>query len=100
QAGSSTPCTPMKRKASRSPDRRTAPCPTPRHVADAPCAIFVRSSSHTPMHACTHARGFATLHVMASYGRCEASLRDGRRCRVVIETEGAAFCPHHLRLAQ
>jgi hypothetical protein len=37
---------------------------------------------------------------MASYGRCEASLRNGQPCRVVIETEGAEFCPHHLRLAK
>jgi hypothetical protein len=36
---------------------------------------------------------------VASYGRCRASLRSGERCRVVIVTEGADFCPHHLRLA-
>jgi hypothetical protein len=35
---------------------------------------------------------------VASYGQCQANLRDGRRCRVVIETAGAEFCPHHLRL--
>jgi hypothetical protein len=37
---------------------------------------------------------------MANYGRCKASLRNGQRCRVVIETEGAGFCPHHLKLAE
>ena len=37
---------------------------------------------------------------MANYGRCNASLRNGQRCRVVIETEGAEFCPHHLKLAE
>jgi hypothetical protein len=36
---------------------------------------------------------------MASYGQCKASLRNGQRCRVVIETEGSDFCPHHMRLA-
>jgi hypothetical protein len=36
---------------------------------------------------------------VASFGQCKASLRNGRRCRVVIETEGAEFCPHHSRLA-
>jgi hypothetical protein len=36
---------------------------------------------------------------VASYGQCKASLRNGQRCRVVIETEGSAFCPHHSRLA-
>jgi hypothetical protein len=37
--------------------------------------------------------------MMASYGQCKASLRNGSRCRVVIETEGSEFCPHHARLA-
>jgi hypothetical protein len=37
---------------------------------------------------------------VASYGQCRASLRSGDRCRVVILTEGAEFCPHHLRLAE
>jgi hypothetical protein len=36
---------------------------------------------------------------VANYGRCTASLRNGQPCRVVILTEGAEFCPHHLRLA-
>jgi hypothetical protein len=36
---------------------------------------------------------------MASYGQCIALLRNGQRCRVVIETEGSDFCPHHTRLA-
>src|SRR5262249_16794397 len=35
-----------------------------------------------------------------SYGQCKASLRNGQRCRVVIETEGSHFCPHHMRLAE
>jgi hypothetical protein len=37
---------------------------------------------------------------MANHGRCSASLRNGQRCRVVIETEGAEFCPHHLKHAE
>ncbi len=41
----------------------------------------------------------ATLCVVTSYGQCKASVRNGDRCRVVIETEAAEFCPHHLRLA-
>jgi hypothetical protein len=38
--------------------------------------------------------------VVASFGQCKASLRNGQRCRVVIETEGSEFCPHHARLAE
>jgi hypothetical protein len=37
---------------------------------------------------------------MASFGQCKASLRNGQRCRVVIETKGSGLCPHHLQLAQ
>jgi hypothetical protein len=37
---------------------------------------------------------------MANYGQCNASLRNGQRCRVVIETEGSEFCPKHSRLAE
>ena len=48
-----------------------------------------------------HAREVcATIRAVASYGQCKASLRNGQRCRVVIETDGAEFCPHHLRLAE
>jgi len=48
-----------------------------------------------------HAReGCVTLQVVASYGQCEASLRNGQRCRVVIMTKRAEFCPHHSRLAE
>jgi hypothetical protein len=36
---------------------------------------------------------------MANYGQCKAQLRNGQRCQVVIESEGADFCPHHLRVA-
>jgi hypothetical protein len=36
---------------------------------------------------------------MANHGHCKASLRNGQPCRVVIETEGSEFCPHHMRLA-
>jgi hypothetical protein len=36
---------------------------------------------------------------MANYGQCTASLRNGQRCRVVIETKGAELRPHHLKLA-
>src|SRR5262245_43464156 len=32
--------------------------------------------------------------------QCTARLRDGRRCRMVIETAGAVFCPHHLKQAE
>jgi hypothetical protein len=46
-----------------------------------------------------HARDSSEFRVMANYGQCKASLRNGQRCRVVIETEGSDFCPHHLRLA-
>jgi hypothetical protein len=38
--------------------------------------------------------------VMPNFGQCKASLRNGSRCRVVIETEGSEFCPHHSQLAQ
>jgi hypothetical protein len=36
---------------------------------------------------------------VANYGQCQASLRNGERCRVVIVTAGAEFCPHHGRVA-
>ena len=46
-----------------------------------------------------HARLAPQFPVMANYGQCKASLRNGQRCRVAIETEGSEFCPHHTRLA-
>jgi hypothetical protein len=49
------------------------------------------------VHACEES---ATIRTVASFGQCKASLRNGQRCRIVIETEGAEFCPHHLRLAE
>jgi hypothetical protein len=30
--------------------------------------------------------------------RCAALLRNGQRCRMVIEKDGAEFCPYHLKL--
>jgi hypothetical protein len=47
-----------------------------------------------------HARRLRKIRAVASYGQCEASLRNGQRCRVVIEMAGAEFCPYHLRLAE
>jgi hypothetical protein len=38
--------------------------------------------------------------VVASFGQCKASLRNGQPCRVVIEAERSEFCPHHSRLAE
>jgi hypothetical protein len=42
----------------------------------------------------------ATIHFVPSFGQCKASLSNGRRCYLVIETKGSGFCPHHLQLAQ
>jgi len=37
---------------------------------------------------------------VANYGQCKASLRNGQRCRIVIEAGGSEFCPHYAKLAE
>jgi hypothetical protein len=52
-----------------------------------------------PGRARVHAREvLVTMSAVAKNRQCAASLRNGAQCRMVVETEGAEFCPYHLRL--
>jgi hypothetical protein len=46
-----------------------------------------------------HAREVsATMSAVTKNPQCTARLRNGQRCRMVIESVGAEFCPYHLKL--